>query len=31
MVEVAPGIELRVARQAVLRRVDDLTDDRAAT
>jgi preprotein translocase subunit YajC len=26
-VEVAPGVELRVARQAVLRRVDDRTDD----
>jgi preprotein translocase subunit YajC len=26
-VEVAPGVELRVARQAVLRRVEDRTDD----
>jgi preprotein translocase subunit YajC len=26
-VEVAPGVELRVARQAVLRRVDDTTGD----
>jgi preprotein translocase subunit YajC len=26
-IEVAPGVELRVARQAVLRRVDDLADD----
>jgi preprotein translocase subunit YajC len=26
-VEVAPGVELRVARQAVLRRVDDRTDE----
>ena len=26
-VEVAPGVELRVARQAVLRRVEDLTAD----
>jgi preprotein translocase subunit YajC len=26
-VEVAPGVELRVARQAVLRRIDDRTDE----